>query len=308
MPIIRSSQTSRDAFVDSCWKLWQEKTLRPNSVSTDKVPTDFRKAIHSIMSDGFDKTDVSNGIIYASYMKPSTDRSADVKRVTRVLSSVDMMNKVYRLSIKLDASDKTLDEHLGHGPFPHPSVEVVDGEANDVFSADPSALDKISELAKVLGTRVDFWPDDDMEYAIELVSGASKKEINWAVNKVRSVTGLTGLVPRDVIRALGPAGFERDAPLGLVEYNELHDVLEIEAYDMDEYTETLEYITEDKAAMDMIRDGIPQEEVAKFHHLAPHGYWKALSEARNNGMSKKQAIDMLEDQFDGFRPSHRSKP
>ena len=308
MPIIRSSQTNRDAFVDSCWKLWQEKTLRPNSLSTDKVPTPFRKAIHSIMNDGFDKTDVSNGIIYASYMKPSTDRSADVTRVTRVLSSVDKMNEIYRLSLKLDASDKTLDEHLGHGPIPHPSVEVVDGEANEHFSADPSALDKITELAKVLGTRVDFWPDDDMEYAIELVSGASKMEINWAVNKVRSVTGLTGLVPRDVIRALGPAGFEREAPLGLVDYNELHDVLEIEGYGTDEYTETLEYITEDKAAMDMIRDGIPQEEVAKFHHLAPHGYWKALSEARSNGMSKKQAIDMLEEQFDGFRPSHRSKP
>lgn len=308
MPIIRSSQTSKDAFVDSCWSLWQEKTLRPEHLSLNKPPVEFRRAIHSIMSDGFDKTDVSNGVIYASYMPPSRDRSADVQRVIRVLSNVDLMNKIYRLSIKLDELGKTLDEHLGHGPIPHPQVEVIAGEANKDFSADRGAVDKISELARVLGTCTDFWPDDEMECAIELVSGASKKEIKQAVNTVRSITGLTGVLPRDVIRALGPAGFQRDEPLGLVERNEFHDVLEIEGYDPDEFTETLEFISEDRAAMDMIRDGVPQEEVAKFHHLAPHGYWKALSDARDSGMSRKQAIDAIEDQFGGFRPSHRSKP
>lgn len=307
MPIIRSSQTSADAFVDSCWKLWQEKTLKPGHLTTDKPPVGFRKAVHSIMGDGFNKTDVSNGIIYASYTPTQRDRSADVKRVIKVLSDVDIMNKIYRLSIKLNVSAKTLDEYLGHGPIPHPQAEVVGGEANEEFSADWEGVGKIAELAKALGTSVDVWPYEEMPYAIELVGSVSKKDIARAVSDVRSITGLTGVLPRDVIRALGPSGFHRDEPLGIVNRNEFHDVLEIEGYDPDEYTETLEYISEDKAAMDMIRDRVPQEEVARFHHLAPHGYWKALSEARDSGMSRKQAIDTLESQFDGFRPSHRSK-
>lgn len=307
MPIIRSSQTSADAFVDSCWRLWQEKTLKPGHLTTDKPPVGFRKAVHSIMGDGFNKTDVSNGIIYASYTPTQRDTSADVKRVIKVLSDIDIMNKIYRLSIKLNVSAKTLDEYLGHGPIPHPQAEVVIGEANEDFSADREGVDKIAELAKALGTSVDVWPYEEMPYAIELVGSVSKKDIARAVSDVRSITGLTGVLPRDVIRALGPSGFQRDEPLGLVGRNEFHDVLEIEGYDPDEYTETLEYISEDKAAMDMIRDGVPQEEVARFHHLAPHGYWKALSGARDNGMSRKQAIDTLESQFNGFRPSHRSK-
>ena len=77
------------------------------------------------MGDGFNKTDVSNGIIYAAYTPTERDRSADVKRVIKTLSDVDLMNKIYRLSIKLNASAKTLDEHLGHGPIPHPQAEVV---------------------------------------------------------------------------------------------------------------------------------------------------------------------------------------
>lgn len=307
MPIIRSSQTSADAFVDSCWKLWQERTLKPGHLTTDKPPAGFRKAVHSIMGDGFNKTDVSNGIIYAAYSPAQRDKSADVKRVIKTLSDVDLMNKIYRLSIKLGASGKTLDEYLGHGPIPHPQAEVVSGEANEDFSAEQEGVDKIAELAKALGTSVNVWPYEEMEYAIELVGAVSKKDISRAVNDVRSITGLTGVLPRDVIRALGPSGFQRDEPLVLVGRNDFHDVLEVEGYDPDEYTETLEYISEDKAAMDMIRDGVPQEEVAKFHHLAPHGYWKALSEARGNGMSRKQAIDTLESQFGGFRPSHRSK-
>ncbi len=94
MPIIRSSQTIADAFVDSCWKLWQEKTLKPGRLTTDNPPVGFRKAVHSIMGDGFNKTDVSNGVIYAAYTPTSVDRSADVKRVIKVLSDVDIMTKI----------------------------------------------------------------------------------------------------------------------------------------------------------------------------------------------------------------------
>ena len=54
------------------------------------------------MGDGFNKTDVSNGIIYAAYTPTERDRSADVKRVIKTLSDVDLMNKIYRLSIKLN--------------------------------------------------------------------------------------------------------------------------------------------------------------------------------------------------------------
>lgn len=309
MPIIRSSQSRDGAFIDSCWSLWQRMTLRPDSRKTDSAPESFVKAVTAIMYEGFDRTDVSNAVIYAAYLKPGRDRREDAIRVVRVLSDTDMMNRIYRLSLKLDNSGITLDEHLGHGVVSYPGVDLgIDGEANDEFTPGAGSA-KIAELAKVLGTSVRYWPDDEMDYAIELVSDSNytKAALRDAVDEVRSITGMTGVLPRDIIRALGPAGFVRDTPYGVVERSDMHDILGIDGDDGEEHALSLDFLPEDDMAMAMIRDGVPQEKVARFHHLAPTGYWKALSDAQDNGMSKKEAVAAIADEFGGFKPSHRKR-
>lgn len=311
MPIIKASaRTKVSAFVSSIWDNWCDITSRPKELRTP-LPSELRGAIASAAEAGFSHDDISNATIYAAYSKPSSDRRADKVRLLRVLSDPDAMNRVYDTFLLLSARDVCLDDYLGHGPYLHPQAPAQDFDWSKASAGEavaPDGADRIAEIADILRVPVHLWPLSQMPYAIEL-SPLPNVEIQRAADEVRVVTGLNGVLPVDAVRALSDS-FHVETPLSEDECLVGNEDMYLMGVPTEKEREwrggSLRYLSLDEEATRAIRRGLGQEEVAKFHNLAPEGYWERYDEMIGEGLSRGESEERLAEEFDGWKPSDRA--
>ena len=274
----RGKVSSTDKTASNLWSIWEEVSERPKS----KMPARFVRGVRKARDMKVSEANLERRVRSAVYLRPHARDPEDIGRVVSAMTVQKSVRSAEMLSMS-KGSEKFL-------------------WATD---DDWEALTDLSYLEDKLGTTRDRWTNGDLEYAAIITSTMTEEMVDRAVERVSIHVGDSELTPKEIVLNSrlwreGAAPVKANAKRGRDAYaagaKASADLRNVNI-DLDEQAERLAL------------QGCPPKKIAKFHLLAPEGYWESVEMVVDaSGCSLQEAYNRLSELFDGWNPKKRETP
>lgn len=232
-----SGHSKPDAQAHEAWGVWCDLTKRPDRGSPDR---EFLSTYRDLMVRNYDHDEQLRVINGAARMQP---RPRDPRDVRRVLGPLTRRN--YEMAaLELLREDSAI--------VPYPNNEPITTKSS------------LSNLGRLCGVSKALWSAQDIDSAAVLVSQLDYQEIEDVVETALLAIGKDVAPPHDIYRSW-------IAGESTVSRNDARDTYSSGAREIETLEEML--LEADAGSEKMLRDGVPLSQVAKYHALAPEGYW-----------------------------------